>query len=268
MSGGVVHQRLALDHTLTIAPPRPDDRATYSGKDAVCAVLASTLANGQQVGRQSPDTMAAGLARVTLGPVDPQNVNDSVGTTTIYIDGIPGKTARRPPLAHYADRLAWVVVVEDVEESSCPGQSAGQIPHVKPETGHHGYAVFIIDAHTGGDAVLYTERSNGICPGTAAQGPFLNVPLTEVSLPWTLLNEQPDHSRATIRFAVTPCDGYDGVITAERDSPVVQVIATRPFGPPCGKTKPVEEKLRAQNVNTHLPATLQHAPTGPAIQDT
>jgi hypothetical protein len=267
ISGGVVHQRLALDHTLAIAPPRTGDRATYPGNDAVCAVLASTLLNGQPVGRQSPDTMAAGLARVTLGSVDPQNVNDFVGTTTIYVDGIPGKSAHRPAVAHYTGRLAWVVVLEDVEISGCPSESAGHsTSHVKPEPAHHGYAVFIVDATTGGDALLYTERRNGGCAG-GAEGPFLNVPLTAVSLPWTLINEQPDRSRATITFNVTPCDGYNGVITAVRDSPVVRVKVNRPFGPPCGKSRPVEEKLRAETVNTLLPPNLQHAPTGPVIQD-
>src|SRR5436305_3789070 len=65
VSHGVFEHRLTLDGgALTVSRPRAGDRAGYPGGDALCEVMASTTANGYPIGRQSPDTIAAGLARV------------------------------------------------------------------------------------------------------------------------------------------------------------------------------------------------------------
>jgi hypothetical protein len=68
--------------------------------------------------------------------------------------------------------LAWVAIVAPPLVSSCPAMLAGETPppsHNEP--GHYGYQVFVLDASTGGDALLYTERRNGICPGSRPDGP-------------------------------------------------------------------------------------------------
>ena len=151
--------------------------------------------------------------------------------------------------------------------SSCPAYGQGSQPTSRTERGHHGYAVFVVDAQTGGDALLYTERRNGACPGSQADGPWLDVPLTTVSLPWRLVSEQPDRSSAQISFAVSDCDGYSGVILDEetKRSPGAAVVVQRPFGPPCSQPRTITEKLRAGNVADHLPPHIKHAPTGPYV---
>jgi hypothetical protein len=107
---------------------------------------------------------------------------------------------------------------------------------------------------------------NPPCGGSVLQGPYVDVPLTSVSIRWTLVSEQRDRSRGVVRFTVGACDGYAGVTTT--DSPTgseVRVVVTRPFGPVCQPTRVVTEKLRALDVGTLLPVSLQHAPTGPFI---
>jgi len=184
------------------------------------------------------------------------------------IDGIPDVNPRKPAPKPYHARLAWVVVVKDVESSSCgagrPGVTAPPA-HVDPSL--HGYAVFLVDATSGSDALLYTERTNPICPGGSPAGPWVDVPLTTTSIAWQLLSQEPDHTRGVVRFQVAACDGYAGVTTAGNSAPlnVVRVLVTRPFGPPCHPFRTITEKLRARDVGALLPDHLQHAPLGPYV---
>jgi hypothetical protein len=263
--GGRLRSRLVLDNALTLQPPKSRDKPAYSGQQAVCEVLASYLANGGDVGRQSPDTLAAGLARVS---VLPGLLSASRTNVSGYgsIDGLTSVNVTLPAPKPYADRLAWVVIVQDIEVSNCPNVSGPTTPTPipTPKAKHHGYAVFLVDADTGGDALLYTEASVGLCSGGEGK-PSVDVPATKVSVPWTLVAEAQDRAAAQIRFQVTACDGYDRVVLADIDTnpAVVRVVVQRPFGPPCSDTRQVVEKLRAARVGTTLPAWLVHAPTGP-----
>jgi hypothetical protein len=261
---------LALDHgAFTASPPRADDRAVFSGDTALCQVLASSLSNGADVGRLAASGLAAGLARVTvddklLGHTRLGNGVEMHG----WIDGIAEVNPTTPAPRRYDDRLAWVVVVPDVESASCPAMLAGSTPpprHVDPTL--HGYAVFAVDAASGADALLYTERMNPICPGGVPQGPWVDVPLTSVSLPWHLESEQSDRSRGTVSFDVGACDGYSPVVLAGAVGPpdVVRVVVRRPFGALCPPPHHVVAKLRARAIGDLLPPDLKHAAVGPYV---
>lgn len=259
---------LVLDDTLDVEPPHDGDVAAYSGDEALCEVLAGTLDNNGTVGRQPTDTIAFGLARVTL-PDNMLSGHSVLGDATVEsqgsVDGLTDVNPKLPEPSAYHDRLAWVGVVAPLIASSCPAMVDGEsAPPDQSEPGHHGYQVFIVDAATGGDADLYTERRNGICPGSRPSGPFLGVPLTYRSLPWTLESVEPDRSSAQVSFDVTPCDGYSAVILADEHhgSATAQVVVERPFGPACGPDRHVVEKMRIATIGVPLPDEIEHGQTG------
>lgn len=267
--GKFVRQLSLDDGALRIDVPRPADVAGYPLDAAVCEVLASTFSNNGPVGPHAANTMAAGLARVTVDRnlVGTGGLGQVGGVTTT--DGVTSVNPTYPAATEYRDRLAWVVVLEQVVASSCPGAFFGQSPPPSyDEPGHHGYGVFLVDAADGGHAILYTERRNGGCPGTRPDGPWIDVPLTSVSVPWQFVSERADRSSAQISFDVTTCDGYDGVILAEErtDPALVRVVVRRPFGPPCSTPTTVTEKMRAALIGTDLPPRIEHAPTGPYVE--
>ncbi|HET6911027.1 MAG TPA: hypothetical protein VFH54_16975 [Mycobacteriales bacterium] len=269
-NGLFVHPLRLDDDGLVVNPPAPQPRPRFSGDTALCQVFASTLSNGAPVGRQPRDSVAVGLGRVTVRDVLLDKTR--LGSITEYgsIDGIPNVNPRHPAPKPYHDRLAWVVVVQDIESSSCGAGGPNSTPpprHLDPSL--HGYAVFVVDAGSGSDALLYTERMNPICPGGYPSGPWVDVPLTSTSIAWRLVSRQPDNTRGVVSFQAAACDGYAGVIAAGNSAPpnVVRVLVTRPFGSPCPPIRTVTEKLRARNVGALLPDRLQHAPLGPYFGD-
>lgn len=267
---GVFTHTLTLDHgSLVVAPPRRDDRAGFAGDDAMCQVLASTFWNGAEVGRQSRDTIAAGLARVTVADA----VLGRSALAGIHefgsIDGVPDVNPRTPAPKAYHDRLAWVFVLQPRFAASCPsGGSAGSSAPI--DRSLQNYQVFVVDAAVGADALLYTQRRNAICGADGTQGPYLDVPLTRVSVAWRLLSREPDGSSGQVSFAVGACDGYQGVATTAavygEPANLVRVVVVRPFGPLCQPVRTITEKLRAGRVIDRLPSALRHAAVGPYIE--
>lgn len=259
VSHGVFVHRLSLDGgTLTVRSPRSHDRAGYAGGDAMCEVMASTTVNGTSIGRQSPDTIAAGLARVTVKPSTPSMLTQMFGVAP-----------KRPPAARYVDRLAWVFVVSPpVRINGGTGPPTCPPPSKQQRATHHNYVVFVVDAQTGGDALLYTEGGYGaICAG-AHDGPHVDVPLMDVSLPWRLVSEKADRAGARIATDVTSCDGYEReVLTDQRsNSALIRVVVSRPFGPPCGPAKPVVLAARPAVLGSTFATALTHAPVGPYVE--
>jgi hypothetical protein len=70
-----------------------------------------------------------------------------------------------PPV--YQSRLAWVVVVQDLQIGSCPlgGASPTPRPTVAYQPGSDD-VVIVIDAPTGGDALMYSPRQPTLCGAT------------------------------------------------------------------------------------------------------
>jgi len=147
---GVFVHSLQLDHgALIVDPPRTDDRALYDGNRALCEVFASSLANGFSAGHQSTDTVAAGLARVTVADsvLHHTRLGSLEGASSSSIDGVPGINGKPPEPTPYHDRLAWVVAVDMRAVASCLSMGLGVTPpptHTDPSL--HGYAVFVVDA--------------------------------------------------------------------------------------------------------------------------
>jgi len=260
VANGVFVHRLVLDAgALTVRPPRAHDRAGYQGNDALCEVMASQTTNNFTIGRQSRDTIAAGLARVTVDASRPSLLQQ------MYGDAAP----KRPPAARYRDRLAWVVVV-----SPPAVRFNGSMPcaplSARERASRHNYLVFVVDAQTGGDALLYTEGGYGVpCASIRVSGPYVDVPLTAASLPWRLVSMAPNGSAARIAVDVTPCDDNKPAAFTENPTgpPRIRVRVSRPFGPPCGPARTVVLIARPYAVGTRFVGALAHAPVGPDVGD-
>jgi hypothetical protein len=255
VSHGVYVHRLALDGAaLVVRPPRAHDRAGYPGGEALCEVMASQTTNNFTIGRQSPDTVAAGLARVTVDP--------SVPSLRRQMYGVAPKG---PPAARYRDRLAWVVVVSPAVRSNGSAFTCTPLS-ARERASRHNYLVFVVDAQTGGDALLYTERGYGVaCANMRRGGPYVDVPMTSASVPWRLVAFAPRRNFARIAVDVTACDdGPPYVWTDHGSDPArVRVVVSRPFGAPCGPAKTVVVTARPEAVNGTFSATLAHAQVGP-----
>ncbi|MDX6285182.1 MAG: hypothetical protein QOG53_667 [Frankiales bacterium] len=263
---GAVRDDLVLDNALRLEPPREDDRAAYAGSSALCMVLASSMVQGGNVGQQSADTIAFGLGRVTV-PAELLSGHEPQGDAVAYsgsTDGVSTVFAKTPPPEPYEGRLAWIGIVSDI--SNCHfNRISGSDPITDPTppTQSHNYGVFIVDAATGSDLVRYSEP--GPCGGSDTS-PSFGVPITQMSVPWTLVSEEPDRSSAQIAFQVGPCDGYEGVVLADQDNPaLVGVYVQRPSTSSCAPNHRIVEKMRAAVVGAKLPAHLEHAPVGPYV---
>jgi hypothetical protein len=256
VSHGVFVHRLALDGgALVVRPPRAHDRAGSPGGEALCEVMASRTTNNVTIGRQSPDTVAAGLARVTVDPSLPSLLRQRYGVA-------PAGS----PAARYHDRLAWVVVVSPAVRSNGSLTCTPLTP--RERAARHNYLVFVVDAQTGGDALLYTEGGYGFpCANLRASVPYVDVPMTSASVPWRLVAFAPDRTFARIAVDVTRCDdGPPYVLTDHGSDPArVRVVVSRPFGAPCGPAKTVVVTARPEAANGTFPATLAHAQVGPYV---
>ena len=157
-----------------------------------------------------------------------------------------------PAASPYQDRLAWIVVVREVEIfDPPPGAPSPTMP-----ASSHGYVVFLVDAQTGSDALLYAEAQSG--PATVA------VPAERVSVPWTLVSRSPEGYSGTISATVLPCDGYPNPVNVGRDR-AAAVIVQRPVNVSCGDPVQVTIPLHAGSVTANLPADIAHDPLGPVV---
>jgi hypothetical protein len=174
----------------------------------------------------------------------------------------PGESAAMYPVVRsFTDRLAWLVVVHTEPPAlSCPAESAPV--HLVPRPSDHGYEVFMIDARTGTDALVYTEGGPGGCRSGARVAPQVSVAEENVSVPWTLVSRDPDGYSGTIAATVLPCDRYPATVLVDADDPGVEVAVTRPFGPACGPPESVAIGLHAAVVTADLPAVIEHDAVG------
>ena len=167
-----------------------------------------------------------------------------------------------PTVKSFSDRLAWLVVVHTNPVAfSCPAESA-PIPPIVPRTSDHGYEVFMIDARTGADALIYREGGPGGCEAGSRIPPTVGVVGENVSVPWTLDSRDPDGYSGTISTSVLPCDHYPDTVLVDQGGPTVEVQVTRPFGPSCRPPKTVTLSLHAAVVTADLPAVIGHDPVG------
>jgi hypothetical protein len=133
---------------------------------------------------------------------------------------------------------------------------------VAPRASDHDYEVFMIDARTGTDALVYREGGPGGCTPGARVPPDVTVARESVSVPWTLVSRNPDGYSGTISATILRCQQAPNLVLGDRAGPNVDVEVTRPYGPPCGQPETVPISLHAAVVTADLPAVIGHDPVG------
>jgi hypothetical protein len=249
--GGAARHGFSLDGGgLVVKPPRPGYRPLLSAHQALCGATASTG------GLSGP--AAQGIA-VGYGQVSVSAKFFPVATSFPFSGNV---ASDYPTVKSFSHRLAWLVVVHTNPVSfSCPAESA-PMPSIVPPASDHGYEVFMIDARTGADALVYQEGGPGGCKAGSRIPPTVGVVGENVSVPWTLDSRDPDGYSGTISASVLPCDRYPDTVLVDQGSPSVEVPVTRPFGPSCGPSKTVTLSLHAAVVTADLPAVIGHDPVG------
>lgn len=260
LTGGAAKAPVTLDHgSFDLVPPPPGSKPRLSTAAFLCEAMASDQVNGATFGDGRQSGMAVGYGLVTISPgvqVDNQTFNQS---------GSPKAPA--PP--RYDRRLAWVAVVVHETASSCPSMSVRPGSQPSPPTtttarpSSWDYSVFVADASSGDDAVVYTEAAPAPCGGSRINGPYRSIPIEAISVPWKLVSRNPDGYSARIEAQVPQCWTVPSTVDVERGSNLVQVPASAVAGQTCGPPRPLGVTLDADTVFDDLPAELVPAPLGP-----
>jgi hypothetical protein len=161
-----------------------------------------------------------------------------------------------------------VLVVFNLTPTSCPltDLASGTVQAAPTPSTDHGYQVFLLDARTGRDGVVYTEGGPLPCGLRGRMAPAVDVPLQAVSVPWSLERRDPNGDSATIAARVLSCDDSSSPVIVEPNDLTVRVLVERPLGYPCGKPRPVSITLQAATGISSLPLRLVHAPIGPFLE--
>jgi hypothetical protein len=256
-TGHAVTAAFSLDHgDLVVAPPERGDQPKVSANYAECNALASQSAD-TQLSSFADSGVAIGYGRVTLAEKLFPPAQGPPGT-----DVTPGFVApKMPPGQPYQRRLAWVVVFRAEVVADCPLQRVETtLPPMLPTD--YNYEVFLVDADTGRDALIYQESEANPCGFPTRVPPSLDEPQELVSVPWALTSRNPDGYSGTISATVLPCDGYQSPVLIDRDSPTLQVVVDRPVGADCGTPVQVAMGVDAAVVTAELPVTIGHDPVG------
>jgi hypothetical protein len=257
LRGGPARSPFSLDAgKFSLSPPLDGDVPIVTAQQAECAALASIGPNGN-----SPLDLAAsyggaavGYGRVTIASaLVAKAAPDLIGQTD------ENTNPTLPPPTQYEHRLAWVVVVKNVLSFHGPAQGAVT---AKPRPDQYGYLVFVVDAQSGTDALMYAESQPG--PG-ATIAASVSIPVEQVSVPWTLASRSPGGYAGTIDATVLPCDGYPKPVSVDATRAAVAVVVRRAVGASCGAPLHVTLPLVAATVTSDLPAEIAHDPLGPAV---
>jgi hypothetical protein len=262
LKGGAVLAPFSLDGgKFSVSPPLTGAAPVVTARQAECAALASIDPSGSR----SPLGLAVeyggaavGYGQVTIAP-------ELIANPAPNLMGQTNQNTKpsMPLPTPYQDRPAWLVVVKNVLifNGRFNGPSQGvSIPKAGPE--QYGYLVFVVDAQTGSDALMYAESQPG--PG-AMIAAYVSVPVEQISVPWTLVSRSPNGYAGTIDATVLPCDGYPNPVSVDATRAAVGVVVQRPVGASCGAPLQVTLPLVAATVTSDLPAEIAHDPLGPAI---
>jgi hypothetical protein len=258
LTGHAIKAAFSLDHNdLVVTPPGRGDRPPVSANYAECNALASQNADNSQLSSFADSGVAVGYGRVTVATklFPPAQGPPGINTS-------PGFVApKMPPSQPYERRLAWVVVFRAQIVMACPLERVGTTIPAPPPTDYD-YNVFLVDATTGRDALIYQESEANPCGFGSRLPASLDEPQELVSVPWTLLSRNPDGYSGTISASVLPCDGYESPVLIDRASPTLRVLVDRPVGADCGAPEHVTMGVDAAVVTAELPSTIGHDPVG------
>lgn len=261
LRGGAASSGFSVDGgLLSIEPPPPGAVPRVSRTRAECEALAAIGSNGGALDIAAREWgLVIGYATVTVSTGLPV---DSSSWQSYY----PGKAMPGP--APYRNRLAWVVVFRTQLTASCPAVAVtappatpAPAPDQPAYTGYY-YEVFLIDAATGGDALIYDETQPVPCGGPGVVPAGVAVPIEETSVPWTLDRRNQDRFSAVLTAFVPPCDAHDSVVDVIPGTALVRVLAYGTVAARCGRPRPVTVDLQAASVTQNLPPVLVHAPAG------
>jgi hypothetical protein len=253
LTGGAAVHGFSLDGgKFSIARPPAGDMPRVSRTQAECEEQAAVGPSGYTLSLEDSG-MAVGYGLVT--------VSRGLPLTPWQQDAYPDVSLPTPRPASYQGRLAWVVVFRYVEVASCPSQTAGTPPATPKYTGYY-YDVFIVDAATGADALLYTERAPLVCDQPGFSPPSLAIPIEQTSVPWRLDSRSANGYYGTLTAYVPPCDGYDKEVNIVPGTALVRVLTYGQVAANCGSPRPVSVYLQAADVFQSLPSKLVHAQTG------
>ena len=253
LTGGAAVHGFSLDGgKFSIAPPPAGAVPRLSRTQAECEQQAAVDPNGYTFSLEGSG-MAVGYGLVT--------VSSGLPVTPWQPDAYPGASLPTPKPASYQNRLAWVVVFRFEEIASCPSQASTTSPATPKYTGYH-YDVFIVDAATGADALLYTERAPKVCNQPGFSPPSLAIPIELTSVPWRLDSRAPGGYYGTLTAYVPACYGYGKEVSIVPGTAVVRVLAYGQVAASCGPPRPVTVYLDASDVFQSLPSRLIHAQTG------
>jgi hypothetical protein len=264
LRGGAASHGFSVDGgLLSVEPPPPGAVPRVSRTLAECQALAAVGSDGGALDIAAREWgLAIGYAMVTVSPGLP--VDSSSWQS--YGQAMPGP-------ASYQNRLAWVVVFRTQLIASCPAAvtsppaTPAPTPAQPAYTGYY-YEVFLIDAATGGDALIYDETQPVPCGGTGVVPADVAVPIEQTSVPWTLDHRNPDRFSAVLTAAVPPCDFHDSLVDVTPGTALVRVLAYGTVAARCGPPRPVTVDLAAASVTQNLPPVLVHAPAGLYIPGT
>jgi hypothetical protein len=252
LTGGPARSQLSLDGSgLVLMPPRADDHPTVSRAAAECAAMTSLGPEGQPVVFPSMLRFAGaavGYARATVNPALAATIGPLNGETL-------------PPPAPFQKRLVWAVVAPDMRTSNCPAMS-GPTPAGIAQPTDFAYRVFLLDARTGADALVYTEGGPQFCGFPGRVPPSAQVPFQQVSVPWTLASRDRHNYLGTLTARVRPCERAPDSVNVDGHPPALAVVVNRPIAPPCGSDKPVSIRVQPGDYDT-LPVAIRHWPLGP-----
>jgi len=262
LQGGAARGPFELDNGLIRVSPPGNAAPSITANEAECAALASRESAGPwllQLASTNGGT-AVGYGFVSIAPEAIQRANE-----TPFLEGNVNENTHAilPPATQYQRRLAWVVVVSNSQSAGgdldvpVPDSTALQ-PNANDLANYH-YAVFVVDARTGSDALIYTE------PMSANQPAAVVVPPESVSVPWRLIARDPDGHSGTIEARVLPCDGVPSPVSVGIEEPELRVVVERPVGPSCGSEFWRQLPIRASIATSRLPDAIAHGALGPDV---
>jgi hypothetical protein len=259
LKGGAAQTSFSLDgNNLVVDPPAPADHPIISAKQAECDAMASLNLQGEQLSGTFSSGVAVGYGRVTIAP----HLFPPLSRIPGLIDDTPGDVQPKfGRVEFYDNRLAWVVVFTHHVVASCP-YTAATTTTTAPLPTDHDYQVFVVDAHTGSDALIYTESAPGLCGSSSRMQPSLVQAREQVSVPWTLKSRHAHGYSGTIAATVLPCDGYSDPVFIDQGGSGLEVLVTGPVGARCGAARHIHLTVDAATVTSDLPATIVHDPVG------